>query len=120
MSRRIGASCSHCNCVAYKRRLSKPLGHGKARHLETHGLLRPGTRWLCAGAHKDVIENLPITSQVGKLESMISSLDDLKLEPQYPQSRNIMRPANTEELNAARVLDEDESPTNVSLNSQDK
>ena len=51
---------------------------------------------------------------------MISSLDDLKLEPQYPQSRNIMRPANTEELNAARVLDEDESPTNVSLNSQDK
>ena len=53
-----------------------------------------------------------LTSQVGKLESMISSLDDLKLEPQYPQSRNtIMRPANTEELNAARVLDEDESPT---------
>ena len=61
-----------------------------------------------------------LTSQVGKLESMISSLDDLQLEPQFPQSRNIMRPANTEELNAARVLDEDESPTNVSLNSQDK
>ena len=78
-----------------------------------------------------------LTSQVGKLESMISSLDDLKLEPQYPQSRNIMRPANTEELNAARVLDEDESPADrvldedespigadwpadVSLNSQDK
>lgn len=40
-----------------------------------------------------------LTSQVGKLESMISSLGE-------------MRPANTEELNAARVLDEDESPTN--------
>ena len=67
-----------------------------------------------------------LTSQVGKLESMISSLDDLQLEPQFPQSRNIMRPANTEELNAARVLDEDESPigadwpADVSLNSQDK
>ena len=64
---------------------------------------------------------LPIKdSFVYELESMISSIDDLQLEPLLsPRSRNIMRPKNTEELNEARELSEEES-MNVSQYPQEQ
>ena len=59
-------------------------------------------------------------SFVYELESMISSIDDLQLEPLLsPRSRNIMRPKNTEELNEARELSEEES-MNVSQYPQEQ
>ena len=104
-----------------KRNITFEVDSNNAKIVEKLSQITNNMKEAFVGIANYLESQLPVKDDfVYKLERMIASLDDLELVPlTSPRSRNMLRPKNTEELNAARDLSDDES-MNVSPQSQEQ